>query len=239
MASQADIRRVDNSIDNAKKNLYESRRGPDAFDKRSMKSDGKYSISQHVYPDDLMSDDLRYGGNYVVFYINVSVDSKLLDDKTVKTVADFPPRDGGDFRAQEISKSSLAIGSAAQGAIAGGLVKGDITGAVAGAALAGGGIAIASTMTDAPKATRPQKRLKTAIALHVPTQLSVKYGMQWGEEDTAVTAAMAAVGKSGYEAIIAALKDSEANQKFVGTSQAVATSLALSQVVVLHQSDLA
>jgi hypothetical protein len=37
----------------------------------------------------------------------------------------------------------------------------------------------------APDASRSQRRLKTAIALHIPNQLSVRYGMQWSEEDTA------------------------------------------------------
>ena len=38
----------------------------------------KYKVSNLMYPSDLMSDDNRYSGSYVVFYLNVNQDSKLL-----------------------------------------------------------------------------------------------------------------------------------------------------------------
>jgi hypothetical protein len=44
-----------------------------------------------------------------------------------------------------------------------------------------GGAAIAKSASNA---TRAQKRLKTAIMLYVPNQLSIRYGTQWGEEET-------------------------------------------------------
>ena len=51
--------------------LYKGR-GPAEFDIN------KYNISHHSYPSDLMGPVGEYGGNYVIFYINVAVDSKLL-----------------------------------------------------------------------------------------------------------------------------------------------------------------
>lgn len=36
-----------------------------------------YNVNSHSYPSDLMAPTGQYGGNYVIFYINVSVDSKL------------------------------------------------------------------------------------------------------------------------------------------------------------------
>ena len=224
MASQADIRKIDNALDAQKQNMYAQRGGPDTFNSKS----GKYDIQQHVYPDDLMSDDLRYGGNYVVFYINVATDSKLLKDKSVQVVEDFPPRDGGDLRAQNLSKTSLVGASAVSGAAAGGLLSGKFGGAAGGAAIAGIGTGIAATM--APDATRSQKRLKTAIALHVPNQLSIRYGTSWSEEDTGMLAATGALGKEGMDSIMAALKDDQkSGGKFTGTAQAVITNLALSK----------
>jgi len=52
---------------------------------------------------------------------------------------------------------------------------------------------------------RAQKRLATAIALHIPNQLQIRYGMQWTEEDTTTAlmlpllsdAAQKAVGAKG------------------------------------------
>ena len=214
---------ISSSAVRTKTNLYASRGGPASFDAKS----GKYDIEQYSYPNDLMADDNRYGGNYVIFYINVATDSKLLKNKDVQTVEDFPPRDGGDLRAQNLSKNTLVAGSALGGAAAGGLLSGNIKGAVVGGGIAGIGTGVAATM--APDATRSQKRLKTAIALHVPNQLNIRYGTQWSEEDTGFIAATGALGKDGMDAITAALKDEKANAKFTGTAQAVITNLALSK----------
>ena len=88
MASQADIRRIDNAIDSAVTNLYTKRGGPREFEKNGELN--KYEVKSHSYPDDLMASDNRYGGNYVVFYINIAVDSKLAkelgEDQFVKEI---------------------------------------------------------------------------------------------------------------------------------------------------------
>lgn len=180
----------------------------------------KYKTDQFMYPSDLMSPS--YGGNYVIFYINVSDDSKL---KTKDSIVELDPttekRMRGSLVTKNISKMGLALtaggmqgglkilsGAAggykkAQGvneaakkpsdtvSTAGGAVSGAVGGA-ADAALTTIGVRIAGSL--APDATRSQRRLKTAIALHVPNQLSIRYATMWGEEDTAAFQALNQAG---------------------------------------------
>jgi len=174
-----------------------------------------YNIEQHSYPQDIMS--FEYGGNYVLFYINVAVESKLFNDAKVETVADVPTRDRGSTIAMNEklyddptsgkSKAAFvglnAAGQVIEGAAAGGLFAGR-KGAVVGATLnaAPAAIGIGAAATQAASVTRAQKRLKTAIALHIPNQLNIRYGVSYGEEDTFSYQAAAA----GAEAILKALE---------------------------------
>ena len=187
--------------------LYTSR-------ERTSFSNTKYNIEQHSYPEDIMS--FQYGGNYVIFYINVAEESKLFNDKTVETVADFPTRDRSGMiamnqklyddptsgKAKTAFVGLNAAGQVVEGAAAGGLLAGKV-GALGGAALnaAPAAIGIGAAATQAASVTRAQKRLKTAIALHIPNQLNIRYGVSWGEEDTFSYQAAAA----GAEAILKAL----------------------------------
>jgi hypothetical protein len=184
--------------------LYQSRARTN-FDNKT------YNIEQHSYPEDIMGRD--YGGNYVIFYINVAVESKLFNDKTVETVADFPPRDRSGMiamnqklyddptsgKAKAAFTGLNAAGQVISGAAAGGALAGK-AGAVGGAALnaAPAAIGVGAAATQAASVTRAQKRLKTAIALHIPNQLNIRYGVSWGEEDTFSYQAAAA----GAEAIL-------------------------------------
>lgn len=188
--------------------LYASR-------ERTAFSNETYNIEQHSYPEDIMS--FQYGGNYVIFYINVAVESKLFNDKTVETVADFPARDRGSLiamneklyddptsgKAKTAFVGLNAAGQVIEGAAAGGLLAGRV-GAVGGAALnaAPAAIGIGAAATQAASVTRAQKRLKTAIALHIPNQLNIRYGVSYGEEDTFSYSAAAA----GAEAILKSLE---------------------------------
>lgn len=172
----------------------------------------KYSIDNHSYPNDLMAADGRYGGNYVMFYINVASDPKLLakhgygEDSFVK---DYPPRIRDQISSMGMEKENL-VGSAAtvtavEAALAGGIAAGAkaaVVSAVGGAAVAAVGVGVVSSM--APDAKRSQKRLKTAIALHVPNQLSVRYGVQWSEDDVS---ALAIANMAGADIIKALQED--------------------------------
>jgi len=199
--------------------------------------DGKYDIKNHSYPNDLMAADGRYGGSYVLFYINVATDSKLFKKGDVATVDDYPPRDRGDLVGMNMSKAGL-VGSGAgvaaiEGLVAGGVLAGGggvkntvkTAGKVAGAAAAAPAIGLTATASLAPDAKRSQRRLKTAIALHVPNQLSVRYGVQWSEDDTS---ALAMVNAGGTEIMKALQGDNKSDVKGVGA--AVIANLSLSKL---------
>lgn len=205
-----------------------------------LSSVSKYDISKHSYPLDIMSE--QYGGNYVMFYINVNVDSKLLNDKTVKTVDNYDPRirsailgineklynvddkNAATTGSKAAFASLNATASALEGAIAGGVLTGKAKGAVGGAALnaAPAAVAIGVASTQSSTLTRAQKRLKTAIALYVPNQLSIRYGVNWGEEDTFAYQAAAA----GADAIIKAVQDGD-TKNLSGQSAAIVGAMGL------------
>ena len=152
----------------------------------------KYDVSNYQYPSDLMGSSEKYGSNYVVFYINVAVDSKVLKDPNTEVVNDIIPRDAGDLvgQAQKNPNAAKIVGSIGGGIGAGlagkTLASGlganknlsNTIGAVAGV---GAGATIASS---ASTFTGQKKRLKTAIALHVPNQLTTRYGINYEEEGT-------------------------------------------------------
>ena len=87
------------------------------------------------------------------------------------------------------------------------------------------GVGAAVTRTEAARANRPQKRLKTAIALHIPNQLSIRYGMQWSEDDTSLLAMAAA----GGEEVIKALQSGGKNSDVKGVGADIIANLALSK----------
>lgn len=222
----AEIRRIDNAIlDPTTSNLYTKRGGPREFEKTSSQTN-KYSVDNHSYPDDLLSSANVYGGNYVIFYINIAVDSKLAqtlgEDQFVKEI---PPRDRGDFIAQNLDRKKLFAASATLNA--GGALLGKalgIGGASAGAA-ALSTVGAGATANYAASATRAQKRLKTAIALHVPNQLQIRYGMQWSEEDTLAMA----MASTGIEEILKATSSGGKLKELKEPAQAAVTNLMLAK----------
>lgn len=176
-----------------------------------------YEVRNHMYPSDLLNDQRTYGGNYVVFYINVAIDSKLAKPGSgAQFVNETTPRERGFIVAKNLTTTELS-------ATAGGL---NLAGAVLGGALGVGSVSapVAALSTvgatvvakTAGTASRAQKRLKTAIALHVPNQMQIRYGVQYSEEDTAAFSLAKAAGETGIE-LVKSL--SEANKlSDVGTS---------------------
>ena len=170
----------------------------------------KYNVTGLVYPDDLMSTATTnpYGGNKVVFYINTSVDSRVFKGSSeVATVTGVQRDMRGDMIGQKISGAQAASASAVAGAVTAagagqlfGVGTGSLAGnAALGAVLGAGGTGLIASQTGgntdsdqevppgeekAPTFSRPQKRLKAAIALYIPNQLNVRYSVGWGEEDT-------------------------------------------------------
>ena len=187
MASQANVRSVDNAIE-AANNSY-ARKTVSTKGKNDV---SKYNIDNFSYPKDLMDPAGIYGGNYVVFYINIPVDSKLGRSTSTETVADYTPGERGYTVGANMTQGDIRGGQAALsvgGAILGKTLGVGGAGAVAAAGAVGG---TEVTIRNAATTNRGQKRLKTAIALHIPNQLAARYGVQWAEEDTfAFSAAVA------------------------------------------------
>jgi hypothetical protein len=171
---------------------------------------GKYSVGSLSYPNDLFDSTRKYGGNYVVFYINVPIDSKLITEDNLQTVE---INDSERFRAS-IAKQGYSqvdvVAAATLTGLLGGTIFGSLGGgggAAPGAALGfGSGVAVAATSDG--KITRQQKRLQTAIALHTPNQLTATYGMQWDAEDTGLFQAAAKMSQQA----IGAAKDWNADK---------------------------
>lgn len=170
------------------KPLYSKRGNASVF------QNSKYNITQHMYPEDLMSSSGEYGSNYVVFYINVAEDSKLIKENEDLIVDDKTPRDLGEAVAnvdRDLPKGpegelqrKLIIGaglSAANGAIA-------ALGAGRKAGYTAAGITAAAASVAATQGgsfTGQKKRIKTAISLHIPNNLSTKYSVNYEDESTA------------------------------------------------------
>lgn len=193
----------------------------------------KYDVSQYQYPSDLMGANGEYGSNYVVFYINVAIDSKLLSDGSIETVEDLPPRDydsltGIATRSPNAAAATTTIGAGLAGAAGGKTIastlglSGKAGTALSAAAAVGGAAAVAN---QASTFTAQKKRLKTAVALHIPNQLSTRYSMNWEEEGVAGFA-MGLVAAEGTEALIKAAQAKNFSNLAPGSSIAAAVAAA-------------
>jgi hypothetical protein len=195
----------------------------------------RYNIDSTSYPSDLYSNQGEYGGNYVVFYINVADDSRLLKEERVSALqGDIPPRLRGDLIGQNLNGLEATAGQALGGAIAGGGLEagkalltgsGSVKDGLEKAAVGGGiGAAQAGTVALASAGmARQQKRITTAIALHVPNQLNINYGMEWQTEDTMAFQAAA----MGAREVGKAVATGGAKSNVLGTAGSILTSLAL------------
>lgn len=183
------------------------------------RSQSKYDMSQHTYPEDLFSDDSRYGNMYIVFYVNVQEDSKLAKNNPTLIIPDSEANKG---KGASISRRNVS-GAQVTGTVAGlGAIAGTAVGSILGISGAGGvigaglgGLAGAaqsvikaeqfSENQDSPKYTLDQlsginvtkqtKRIKTAIALYAPNDLNFKYGVNWGDDDTIILQAALEAGE--------------------------------------------
>ena len=168
----------------------------------------KYQIESYSYPVDIMSDE--YGGNYAMFFINVQSESKLTELSgnagfVTDAVTGLNKVTGQSISSNTVAGVQAGIG-ALQGAVVGGVAtsifgsattgsqsgvigwlkgKSDLfkTVTAAGAAgLARGGAALA-VASELGTFNQPVKRLKTAIALHMPIALGVRYSVNYEEAD--------------------------------------------------------
>lgn len=208
---------------------------------RSATSD--YEVGNFSYPNDLLgvSDNgvNPYGMNYVMFYINVQEDSKLISEGNAPIVPGVTSRVGRDLNGRGYSNAQViganTVGSAIAGNILGsafnigggtGGTGGAILGGVTSSYLSDGTLDDLSSLDSASAAaqrtfSKPLKRLKTAIALHVPNNWAIRYGVQYEDTDTMGAQALMAGGSAilgGAANTLGALADMDAN----GAGQALA-----------------
>lgn len=164
---------------------------PKTFDKE------KYTVDNYQYPSDLMGlttegggdPQVTYGGNYAIFYINVNNESRMVEnpeDPESLVDVDASQRVKKGLAGREYTKDQVTAVNAVLN-VGGATVasKLGMPGIGAGAAAANI-IGTQAVMANTKNSTfsRPQKRLRSVIALHVPNQLSVRYGAGWSDEET-------------------------------------------------------
>lgn len=150
----------------------------------------KYRVDQLSYPSDLLTP--QYGGNYAIFYINISDASRL---KLTEETVELDPKTESRLRGSLVANAKKLTDT----------FEGTINAANKALPDAVGKIDIEAIKNAVPFNARSQRRLKTAIALHIPNQLSVRYATIWGESDTATAQALMAASSSGVNAVGAAM----------------------------------
>lgn len=154
----------------------------------------KYDISSLTYPSDLLGNDQSLSSkNYAIFYINVSVDSRVLKGKNAQQIVEGATR---DFKRALVGQNITAK----QAQVAAGLTSGPIAFAATALLTSKGGDKTGDQPQGEEKQatfTKPQKRLKRAIALHIPNRLEVNYGVSYGEGES--TAEFQAYAKGAQE----------------------------------------
>jgi hypothetical protein len=195
----------------------------------------KYKIDNLQYPLDLFTNNNEkresstnqfYNQqylNYVVFYINVSEQSRVFTEGKIDIVGDVDKTEQNTIQGKQASISdaagAAATGSSAVGGVlgaadgikagaeqgAGGIGKkggvtrflkgilgagagGAIKGAAGGGLTGGAAVGYGKILENAPgisglQATQKIKRLRSAIALHVPNEVQVGYRATYGEEE--------------------------------------------------------
>jgi len=160
-----------------------------------------YAVTHLSYPEDILNVP-DYGGNYVMFFINERQESKIAQD-TSRVLEDVDPGVGRAINGAGFSNFA-AIGSsfltgAGAGALLGGLFSGAAGGISKGAAALGATGAVSTGALGnfdslnpsalGKKFSKPLKRMKHAIALHMPNNFAIRSGAQYEEAETFMTQA--------------------------------------------------
>lgn len=157
----------------------------------------KYNSSQTVYPEDLLSNDIKYAASYVVFYINVSEDPKAIDSRGNATgpgsyVPNFDSRVATAVQELNTTTATVIAGVAGENALAGAglgaigsILRGNIVGAIKGgvAATATAAIPVGILAANNIKFKRSRKRLKKTLVLHMPNEIRTNYSLVYGVAD--------------------------------------------------------
>lgn len=194
-----------------------------------------YNTDSTMYPEDLMDPTGIYGGNFVIFYVNVNENSKFLkaagkneylNDQEMSTMS---TRQRGDAIGKNFDKKTIMATNVTAGAVGGYLGGSMISGNGIVGGVVGGATAAVSTNIVAEESStfsRAQRRMRDVIALHMPADIQVKYGVQWSEENTLTTAMMAEGAEKLSAVLDAAQKANAAGGDVEDKLKAVANSSA-------------
>lgn len=162
----------------------------------------EYSVESFTYPENLLGSE-EYGGNYAMFFINVQSESKLkngggygLNDLVSNATTGLNNVGGAyskgglvAYTGLNLAKDLIVAGGAAAAAGASAFGSSKLAGLVAAGAILGPSLikdAAMGVIAYAGEFSKPTKRLKTAIALHMPIALSVRYSMNYEESETPI-----------------------------------------------------
>lgn len=177
----------------------------------------QYNAGLYAYPIDLLGDQSPYAGNYVVFYINVHEDSALLRENKVAVVeGNIPTRTKGFLSGQTMDDKAVkktavfvnTVGGGAAGAIAGSVGLSNIS-SLPGAGMAVGALATTAAIDAVGKIKAEYKRIQHAIALYMPMDMNISYGVNWMDENMAGVGALFGMGENVLKAITDSSKGME------------------------------
>lgn len=152
--------------------------------------ESKYKTEHYQYPADLLGNKNQYGKNYAVFYINVAQDSKLQSDGTRLTKNDTV----------DINKSNAERSQLIAQAQSSGRQLADISNSL----FEGSGDIAKEYGSQLINTT---KRLKTAIALHMPNLgMQTRYGINYEDEGFLFQSAAVEAVSSGSSALVNAIQ---------------------------------
>lgn len=158
----------------------------------------KYRMKTHQYPEDLFNNLPVYGDNYVVFYINVPSDTKLIKEGKV-TVTDKDTTTLGSALESANITGAQAVGAVGAAVAGVGKFLGFDVGSSSLAGFAGSALVTGKSNYGTDKdflktPMRQSRRITESITLNIPQTLVTRYGMNYSEEDMAAMTALAHVG---------------------------------------------
>jgi len=198
----------------------------------------QYSVATSTYPIDLLGNQSPYAGNYVVFYINVHEDSSLFRENKVSVVqGNIPTRTQGFLSGQQMDEKSVktvsigvnAMGGAVAGALLNSVGGGSGITSIPGAAGLISGVATAATIDSVGKIKAEYKRIKHAIALYMPMDMNISYGVNWLDENMGGVGAIFGMGEN----VVKAITDSGPKGRTDEIAQAFGTAKSFTAGVVL------
>lgn len=175
----------------------------------------KYNFQQLTYPIDLFTASRDAHAPYMMIFINSrtgdSYDgSKKSKGEFVTDINENQMRVGTKIRGDVVKDKNTVIGT--MGLLSTGLggTLGGLVGGISGAGLgAGAGLAASVVLyntLDESDFNREAKRLKAAIALHMPNQLDIRYGMQYKNDNAANTVGVMNVLKGAIGGVAGGLQ---------------------------------